>query len=129
MVPCSGFQASQPLMAHEIWQMKQASRKEVIGKTIFCFMCSTVKQVFERTADVPLLQNWTTGVRGNLGLQRPLGGGESQDPLEQNPLEKEFGGKWMVFVIDLMLCMKVKYHCGVWWLSAGSTSLLNAITR
>ena len=60
-------------------------------------MCSTVKQVFERTADVPLLQNWTTGVRGNLGLQRTLGGGESQDPLEQNPLEEEFDGKWMVF--------------------------------
>ena len=97
MVPCSGFQASQPLMAHEIWQMKQASRKEVTGKTIFCIMCSTVKQVFERTADVPLLQNWTAGVRGNLGLQRPLGGGESQDPLEQNPLEEEFDGKWLIF--------------------------------
>ena len=49
MVPCSGFQASQPLMAHEIWQMKQASRKEVTGKTIFCIMCSTVKQVFEKS--------------------------------------------------------------------------------
>ena len=103
MVPCSGFQASQPLMAHEIWQMKQASRKEVTGKTIFCIMCSTVKQVFEHTADVPLLQNWTTGVRGNLGLQRPFGGGESQDPLEQNPLEKSLMGNGWVFVIDLIL--------------------------
>ena len=51
----------------------------------------------ERTVDVPLLQNWTAGVRGNPGLQRPLGRGESQDPLEQNPLEEEFDGKWMIF--------------------------------
>ena len=72
------------------------------------------------TLGVSLLQNWATGIRGTLGLQRPLRGGECK-------------GVWRKMDLFLhktiKLCLKVKYHCGVWWLAAGSSSLLCAITR
>ena len=68
---------------------------------------------------------------GRLGSEGPL---DFKDPSEEVIVRVLYNRSvWRKMDLFLhktnKLCMKVKYHCGVWWLAAGSSSLLCAITR